>query len=384
MVNIEKVAEKYRQEVYDNLEKLVNVNSFSANIPGLHNLADLLIEMAEKHGIKLEKKILAEDAERRPHLFYRNDQRKDYYAFIGHFDTVHPPDSDFNQLTKDGENWVGPGVNDMKNGLLIALYSLIILKDLMPLSDIPLRILFNSDEEISSLTSRHIIASELKDAKGGFVFESGRLPGDLIVTQRKGVVGLDIDVIGKPSHAGESPQRGVNAVVDAAKIIEKLDGLNKVIEGVSVQCTEISGGVARNVIPDHCRIGVDIRVPDLERQAQLFDEIDQVLTDQDLVTSRIRYEIEAKRPPFLRTEKSAELISRYQAVAAELGFKIEETSSGGVSDACNLSSFGVPVIDGLGALGNAPHTKKEFMIKQSLFDRLVIFSKFFYQLAKLD
>ena len=86
----------------------------------------------------------------------------------------------------------------------------------------------------------------------------------------------------------------------------------------------------------------------------------------------------------MRTEKSAELISRYQAVAAELGFHIEETSSGGVSDACNLSSFGVPVIDGLGALGNSPHTKKEFMITQSLFDRLVIFSKFFYQLIQSD
>ena len=383
MVNIEKIAEKYRQEIYDNLEKLVNINSFSANIPGLHNVAGLLIEIAGKHGIKLEKKIVAGDAKRRPHLYYCNEQRDDYYAFIGHFDTVHPPGSDFNRLIKDGDNWVGPGVNDMKNGLLIALYSLIILKELMPLQDIPVRILFNSDEEISSLTSRHIIASELKDARGGFIFESGRLPGNRIVTQRKGVVGLDIDVIGKPSHAGESPQTGVNAVVDAAKIIKELDGLNSV-EGVSVQCTEISGGIARNVVPDRCQIGVDIRVPDLGTQSELFARIEQLLTSPDLVSSQIKYEIEAKRPPFLRTEKSAELIGRYQAVAAELGFHIEETSSGGVSDACNLSSFGVPVIDGLGALGNAPHTKKEFMITQSLFDRLVIFSKFFYQLIQSD
>lgn len=382
MVNIEKIAEKYRQEIYDNLEKLVNVNSFSANIPGLHNLADLLIEMAETHGIKLEKKVLADDAARRPHLFYHNPQREEYYAFIGHFDTVHPPDSDFNRLIKNGENWVGPGVNDMKNGLLIALYSIIILKELMPLEDIPVRILFNSDEEVSSPTSRHIIASELKDAKAGFVFEAGRLPGDLIVTQRKGVVGLDIEVIGKPSHAGESPQTGINAVVDAARIIEKLDRLNNTIEGASIQCTEISGGTARNVIPDRCHIGVDIRVPDLERQAQLFGKIESLLTDQELVNSQIRYEIEAKRPPYVRTEKSADLISRYQAVAAELGFNIQETASGGVSDACNLSSFGVPVIDGLGALGNSPHTKKEFMVTQSLFDRLVIFSKFFYQLVQ--
>lgn len=384
MVNIEKIAEKYRQEIYDNLEKLVNINSFSANIPGLHDLAGLLIEIAGKHGIKLEKKIVADDIKRRPHLLYRNDQRDDYYAFIGHFDTVHPPDSDFNQLIKNSDNWVGPGVNDMKNGLLIALYTLVILKELIPLHDIPVRILFNSDEEISSLMSRHIIASELKDAKGGFIFESGRLPGNLIVTQRKGVVGLDIDVIGKPSHAGESPQTGINAVVDAARVIKELNDLNKVDEGVSVQCTEISGGVARNVIPDRCHIGVDIRVPDLETQTQLFNKIEQLLTNQGLVSSQIKYKIEAKRPPFLRTEKSIELISRYQATAAELGFHIEETSSGGVSDACNLSSFGVPVIDGLGALGNAPHTKREFMVTQSLFDRLVIFSKFFYQLIQSE
>lgn len=384
MVNIEKIAAKYRQEIYANLEKLVNINSFSANIPGLHNLADHLIEIAAQYGITLEKQILANDPDRRPHLFYRNNRRKDYYAFIGHFDTVHPPDSDFNRLIKNEDTWVGPGVNDMKNGVLIALYTIVMLKELMPLDEIPVRILFNCDEEISSYSSRQIIETELKDAKAGFVFESGRLPGDLIVTQRKGVVGLDIEVIGKPSHAGESPQTGVNAVVDAAKLIEKLEGLNNLDEGTSVQCTEISGGVARNVIPDRCHIGVDIRVPDLDSQARLFARIETILTDRDNINSQVNYEIEAKRPPFVRTEKSAELIGRYQTVAAQMGFDIRETSSGGVSDACNLSGFGVPVIDGLGALGRFPHTKKEYMVTQSLFDRLIIFSTFFYQLLQTD
>ena len=283
MVNIREIAEKYSSEIYANLEKLVNTNSFSANISGLHSVSDLLTDIAKGHGIELDKKIIVEDPTRRPHLIYENKQRDDFYAFIGHFDTVHPPDSDFNQLVESGENWIGPGVNDMKNGLLIALYTLVILKELLPLEQIPLKILFNSDEEISSPVSKHIIEAELKNAKGGFVFESGRVPGDMIVTTRKGVIGLDIDVIGKPSHAGESPSTGINAIVDAATVIDKLNSLNGVAAGVSVQCTEITGGTARNVIPDRCHIGVDIRVPDLEKQAQTLKDVAQILEDENKI-----------------------------------------------------------------------------------------------------
>jgi len=157
-----------------------------------------------------------------------------------------------------------------------------------------------------------------------------------------------------------------------------------VAAGVSVQCTEIAGGTARNVVPDRCHIGVDIRVPDLEKQAQILKDVTRILDDKKLVHSQIQYEINVKRPPFVKTEKSTELIEKYLKTASDLGFQIEETSSGGVSDANNLSSFGVPVIDGLGALGDFPHTKKEYMVKQSLLDRLVIFSSFFYELIQED
>ncbi len=382
MVKIESLVEKYREEIYDNLEKLVNINSFSTNIAGLNALADTLVSIADSHGIPLERKIVAEDSTKRPHLIYENRQRDDYYVFIGHFDTVHPPESEFNKLIKDGERWVGPGVNDMKNGVLIALYTLVILKDLLPLQNIPLKIFFNSDEEISSPTSRYIIETELKDARGGFIFESGRVPGDMIVTTRKGVIGLDVDVIGKPSHAGESPSTGINAIVDAAIVVEKLNSLNSVARGISVQCTEISGGIARNVVPDYCKIGVDIRVPDQEKQDWVLNNISQLFEDTDFVKSQIKYTLKIKRPPFVKTEKSIKLISKYLDVASSLGYKIQETSSGGVSDANNLSSFGVPVIDGLGALGDFPHTKKEYMVKQSLLDRLTIFSNFFYELIQ--
>jgi len=384
MVKIRELTEKYSGEIYANLEKLVNANSFSANIPGLHSVSDLLTDIAKGHGIELDKKIVAEDLDRRPHLLYENKQRDDFYAFIGHFDTVHPPDSDFNKLVENGENLVGPGVNDMKNGLLIALYTLVILKELLPQEQIPLKILFNSDEEISSPVSRQIIEAELKNAKGGFVFESGLVPGDMIVTSRKGVIGLDIEVIGKTSHAGESPRSGINAIVDAAIIVDKLNSLNGMAAGVSIQCTEIGGGTARNVIPDRCHIGVDIRVPDLEKQAQTLNDVAKILEAENLVKSQIKYKIKVKRPPFVKTEKSAKLIDKYIKKASDLGFQIQETSSGGVSDANNLSSFGVPVIDGLGALGDFPHTKKEYMVKQSLLDRLVIFSSFFYELIQED
>ncbi len=363
MTRITNIAEKYTKEIYDSLEKLVNINSFSTNIPGLHSVADVLLDIAEKHGIDFEKIFSAEDDSQRPHLLYVNKDRDDYYAFIGHFDTVHPPESEFNRLLKNGDNWIGPGVNDMKNGVLIALYTLVILKDLMPLEKIPLKILFNSDEEKSSLTSKQIIEKELKNARGGFVFESGRLPGDLIVTSRKGLISLDVEVLGMPSHAGEAPQAGINAIVDAAAIVEKLNLLNSASEGISVHCTEIKGGIARNVVPDHCTIGADIRVPDTVKQEQLIKKVDHLLSDKNCVNSLIEYTINVKRVPFLRTEKSAQLIKKYIDTASSYGFHIQETSSGGVSDANNLSGFGVPVIDGLGAVVVLFITPHFFQIK---------------------
>lgn len=379
MVQIKQLVDKYSDEIYEHLSELVNINSFSTNLSGLKQVSEKLIEIAGSLGIELETRVVDSDPDSRPHLLFDNSCGRKYYAFVGHFDTVHPPESDFKSIRSDGENLIGPGVLDMKNGLLIALYSFVILRELLPADKIPVKMLFNSDEEVGSPVSRELMKSELDSALGGFIFEPGRLENK-IVTKRKGILSLDIDVRGKLSHSGESPEKGINAVVMAANLIQKLNGLNDFAGGVSVQCNEISGGSARNVIPDYCTVGVDIRVPDMAEKEILVQKIEAILAEPS--EAKVTYKLNFKRPPLIKLATSQSLIDRYLAVSEELGHPTQESSAGGVSDGNILSGLGVPCLDGLGSYGDHPHTKQEYIIRKSLTEKLVVFTTFFLKLLE--
>jgi glutamate carboxypeptidase len=379
MVDFLHFSEKYRHDIYANLRRLVEANSFSANLDGVAAVAEMLQKIAAQHRIPFEIVVVEENGERRPHLLYCSPHQEGYYALVGHFDTVHPPQSDFRQLSIEGENLVGPGVNDMKAGLLVALYAMVVLQERIPLAEIPVRILFNADEEIGSPGSRKIMASSLAGARAGFVFEAGRWPGNRIVTRRKGKWSLEVEVFGQPSHAGDAPQTGVNAIVAAAAMICRLNGLNEHQTGLTVVCSLVSGGVARNVVPDYCSFSADIRVPDQTAGKMIKAAVAKILQpDQDNL--RVTFALEERRPPLIRSEATGELVTLYRQVSERYGLPCDEVVSGGVSDANLLSSYGMPCLDGLGAVGQFPHTGKEYIVAESLIQRVAIFSDFLYRL----
>ena len=381
MNRIVQLVDKYSDEIYRNLEDLVNINSFTGNPAGLEAVAEKLCEIGGAHNIVFEKRVVASDPAARPQLLSDNSGGGDFYAFVGHFDTVHPPESEFSRLREEGEKLVGPGVLDMKNGLLIALYSYVVLRELLPGKMIPVKFLFNSDEEIGSPFSREVMKSDLDKARAGFVFEPGR-PGNRIVTERKGILSLDIDIAGKPSHSGESPDKGVNAIVRAAELIGKLERLNDFGKGVSVQCNEISGGTARNVIADRCCIGVDIRVPNMAEKELLTKRIDEILTEKTGSEAKISYRMNFKRPPMTKLERSQDLIDGYIKVSEQFGITVTESGAGGVSDGNLLSGLGIPCLDGLGSYGEFPHTMKEYIIKKALTEKIAVFTTFFLKLLE--
>ncbi len=380
MVDFLRIAEKYRDDIYADLRRLVDANSFSANLDGVAAVAGMLQEMAARYRIPFERLVVeGEDGEQRPHLLYCSPHQEGYYALVGHFDTVHSPQSDFKQLSVDGDNLVGPGVNDMKAGLLVALYAMVVLQERIPLAEIPVRILFNADEEIGSPGSRQIMASSLAGARAGFVFEAGRWPGNRIVTRRKGKWSLEVEVFGRPSHSGDAPQAGVNAIVAAAAMICRLNGLNEYQTGLTVVCSLVSGGVARNVVPDYCRFSADIRVPD-EAAGKMMEAAVAEILQPDRENLRVSFSLEERRPPLVRSEAAGELVALYRQVSEKYALPCDEVASGGVSDANLLSSYGMPCLDGLGAVGQFPHTGKEYIVAESLVQRVVIFSEFFHRL----
>ncbi len=366
--------------IFKNFENIVNINSFSQNLEGIQSVYDYLKNLGEKHNITLKEKYSTKRA--RPHLMFQDELEQDFFAFIGHVDTVHPPKSDFNSIKESDGRYIGPGTNDMKSGVIVALYSLILLKKLFPDKTLPIKALFNSDEEIGSFDSKEIIEKSFKNALAGFVFEPGRLPGYKIVTSRKGVFNMVVNITGKPSHAGVDPEGGINAISAACEIIGKLNKLNDFEAGTTIGCNVISGGVAVNVVAPFCKIDVDGRYLTKESGKKLLESIDKILKEPNSVGAKVEYEIPHLRPPFEKSPESEELYKKYKAVCDELGVECDETTTGGGSDANFLSSMGVPSLDGLGAVGDFSHTKKEFTIKRTILEKIKITTFFMSKLME--
>lgn len=372
---IDSLTQELAPLIFRDLEDMVNTNSFTSNVQGNEKVADILINSAKRHDTVL-KRVYSTKRER-SHLMFQGDLEKDFCAFVGHFDTVHPVNSGFDTLTYEGKLIKGPGTCDMKSGVLIALYSLIIIKKLYPNSHIPIKILFNSDEEIGSLDSKEIIKEKFKNAKAGFVFEPGEIRDFAITTSRKGIYSLDIKIQGKPAHSGMAPWEGENAIKAATHIMERLEELNDYERGFIVGCNEIKGGIARNVVAPFCDVGVDIRFNNDDDRKILIKKIEDILNSYGDLDVKIEYDLVYKRPPFVQNDKSKKLFKLYKKASQVYGVECNEISSGGVSDANFLSHMGIPTIDGLGAFGDFIHTKKEYIDKQSLLDKIKIFVLFF-------
>ena len=378
---MEKLIDDFLREnatqMYIDFEKLVNVNSFSANADGIEEALSVLVDIAARKGIKLDKTYSTKRV--RPHLMLGQQKKEDYFAFIGHFDTVHSPQSDFNTYEDDGEIIRGPGTNDMKSGLIVAINALAILKKLYPNRDLPIKILFNSDEEIGSIDSQEIIESQFKNAKAGFIFEPGRSNGE-IVTRRKGIATLDIEVIGKPAHSGVAPWDGINSLLVACDIVQKLEKLNDYDKGIIVGCNQLNSGVARNVVPPYSKILVDIRFEAMNQKDILFSKIESILNEKNSLGAEVKYDLHLNRPPLEMNDGSVKLSKLYRDTSKKLGYDCEELSTGGGSDGNFLSAMGIPVLDGLGAVGDFSHTKKEYTKKDSLLYRTKIFVLFMVEL----
>jgi glutamate carboxypeptidase len=376
---IDELLENYKYQMYADLEEIVNLNSFSANRAGLDNVLKSLIAIGKDKDINLETVYSSKND--RPHLMYGKNKYKNYYALIGHFDTVHSPNSDFKVYKDDGEIIKGPGTNDMKAGLIVAIYSLSILKKLYPNRDLPFKILFNSDEEIGSIDSKEIIQAEFIGAKAAFIFEPGRSNGE-IVTRRKGIGTLDIDVIGKAAHSGVAPWDGINSLLASCDIIKKLEALNDYKKGIIVGCNQLNSGVARNVVPAYSKIFVDIRFEAMIQKETLFKNIQDILNEKNSYGVQIKYKLELNRPPLEISKESIKISQLYKETSKNLGYDCEELSTGGGSDGNFLSSMGIPTIDGLGAVGDFSHTKKEYTKKDSLIYRTKIFVLFMIKLLE--
>jgi len=303
---------------------------------------------------------------------------------IGHLDTVFAEGtaSERPYSVKDGRAY-GPGVNDMKAGLLAGVYALRALRALAtaaagrqvaPADWLPFgRLTFvgNPDEEIGSPVSTPVIRDVAETAEVCFVLESARANGD-IVSARKGIADYIVQIEGRAAHAGVEPEKGRSAVVEAAHKTLALTSLNGRWPAVTVNVGVIAGGTRPNVIAEHCELEIDLRATsraDMEAAEDAITEICMRSTVPDVLCTINRRH---RWWPMERSDSTALLADSAIALASRIGFELHDASTGGASDANTTSGMGVPTLDGLGPVGGADHAPGEYTEIDSIVPRTVL------------
>lgn len=296
---------------------------------------------------------------------------KQQIMILGHLDTVYP----LGTLAKTpfrisgGRAW-GPGTFDMKGGLVLALFALDALKAAGIEPAKRLVFLWTSDEEIGSESSRQAIETEALRSDAVLVLEPSFGRDGRLKTARKGVGSAQITVTGRSAHAGVDPEKGVNAVQELALQIERLMKVSNRGLGIAVQTTVVSGGTVSNVIPEHAHAEVDIRFsraadgPRLNRKLRSFGPISK--------GARVEIRGGTNRPPLERTAAVRALFRHAQSLMRDMGLPLGEASTGGGSDGNLTGALGVPTLDGLGAVGDFPHSPREHIIIRALPERAAL------------
>lgn len=268
-----------------------------------------------------------------------------------------------------GRLW-GPGVLDLKAGIVFFLYAVRCLRelDVAPAKNISLLIV--SDEEIGSHTSRPLTEAEAQQSDCVLVLEPGTGLDGKLKTSRKGVGGYLVSVEGKAAHAGVDFGQGASAIVELAKQIEKIAGFTDLERGTTVNPGIIAGGTRPNVIAANAHVHVDVRIARL-RDAAALDKRFHSLRPFD---KRCKLQVEGglNRPPMERTKAIVNLFQQAKQVAAEMGVQVEETSTGGGSDGNFTAALGIPTLDGLGAVGEGAHAIHESILIDRIADRTAL------------
>ncbi|MGA0596098.1 M20 family metallopeptidase [Enterovirga sp. CN4-39] len=298
---------------------------------------------------------------------------------LSHLDTVHPVGTLARDLPVrvDGDRLYGPGVYDMKGGAWLAFQA---FKEVARAgrAALPLTFLFTPDEEIGSPTTRAIIEDLGRNSAYVLVTEPGR-DGGKVVTSRKGVGRFVVEIEGRPSHAGTRHADGRSAIREAAHQILAIEGLTDYARGVTTNVGSISGGTAENVVPQHCRFTVDLRV---ETHADGEAYSNRILGLSPVGDGlRLRVTGGMNRPPYERSPETGRLYEQARAFAGELGFALGEVPrTGGGSDGNFTAALGIPTLDGLGIDGDGAHTLQEYGLISSVRPRMRLMARLLEEL----
>src|SRR4051794_33555346 len=356
-----------RDWVLDTTEALVALESPTTDKAAVDRCGAALASRLEAIGGRVTR---LPRADRGDHLLAEFGCGTSQILLLGHFDTVWPVGQlDRMPLVRSGGRLHGPGVFDMKAGIAIAMLAARALLEAGPRLDHRIVMLWTTDEEVGSESSRAAIEDEARRSGAVLVLEPS-LPGGAVKTARKGCGSYQLVVRGVAAHAGIEPQKGASAVQELAHQILRINALQDLARGVSVNVVQVSGGLRSNVIPDEARATVDVRVPSAAAAA----EVEAAFRRLRAVDPRTTLEATGgfDRPPLERTELVTRLYEQARDLARELGEELGEGGTGGGSDGNFTAALGVPTLDGLGAIGDGAHALHEHVDIDSLPTRAAL------------
>ncbi len=298
-----------------------------------------------------------------------NDERP-RQLLLGHCDTVWPLGTlaKMPVHTRDGLLY-GPGVYDMKGGLVQSLFALSAIRELGLHPAVSPVFFINSDEEIGSFESAEMIRKLAPAVDRVMVMEPSLGPSGLLKTARKGVGRFIVTVSGRAAHAGLDPEKGISAILELSHVVQALFALNDLERGISVNVGTIDGGMRPNVVAPESRAEVDVRV----RTHEDAEEIERTILGMrpTLPGTELRITGRIGRPPLERTEGNRQFWQRAVEASQSLGLNIGEGDAGGGSDG-NWTSLYTPTLDGLGAVGDGAHAITEHVVQDRMPERAAL------------
>lgn len=369
------VATRFEEYVAE-LEAMVNTDCGSYSADGVNTIVDRCAERLDGWGWALERRahVPSEDEERLGDLLVGRLAGGGglRVLLVGHTDTVFDDGTAAARPFRvEGSIAYGPGVSDMKSGLLSGFFAVRALQDAGMDTFDQITYVCNPDEEIGSPFSGPVIRDLAAQHDVAFVLESGRANGNF-VTARKGVTDYRVTVHGRAAHAGVEPEKGRNAIGGAALLVTELQALNGRWPGVTVNVGTVAGGTRPNVVPDRCVLEVDLRSPAVDTLTQAESEIERICAGETAAGTTIEAQRTSWHRPMEKTPGVAALAERAVSFAGELGVDLRDAATGGASDANTIAAAGTPVIDGLGPTGGDDHAPGEWTDLDSVVPRTAV------------
>jgi glutamate carboxypeptidase len=373
-------AQKAQQNLLTTLEKLVNIDSGTGDRKGLMQVENIVIDRLKSVGANV-RLVAAKPSAGRNIIATVKGTGKGKILLLAHTDIVFKEGTAAQRPFKIvGNKAYGAGIMDDKGGILLGIEALKIIKELNFQNFETITFLINPDEETGSIGSRELIKDIAKKHDVALVLEFGS-PQDKVTSWRKGIGYYGLEIKGRAAHAGAEPEKGCNALLEAAHQTIQLSKLGDAKKQTTVNFTIFKAGDRKNIIPDFAKIEADVRVLEVQEYTRLKSDFTRLSKNKLLPCTEIEVLAAQGRPPFPPNSRTDALVKKAQAIYQKIGFKLGVEGSGGGTDGNYAASVGTNTLDALGLVGGGAHGTDEYIELDRIAPRIYLLTELIMDLG---